>query len=523
MSVVGVTASPWRAAAMPRGRALIVRWLPRVTMLLVLVLAVDQRLARITEWPMQFHPTLQYENALTTRWIWFHLRSEPLAANEQRWLDSWHGRLKAPPVLEFLTALTYLPDNRERPWVASVFTAVFWLFGGWVLLDLTRRLGGDPVGGMSGLSFYLLAPFAIVVSRSFQHEALLTLMLLVALWVLVRFDPVASWRTTVLSGMACGMCALAKPGILLLPLLGAYTALRAQDIGLRRTVSCPKTWAFGILTLAPSLGYARVFLVGESHQLLPHLLLQSGSYQWWGSNVNRVIGWAPLLLGGAGAIIMAFRQRRFLGLGLFAGYVAYALVFSYANMTHDYYLVPLLVITALCLGAAVDAVMSIIRRIGIPAAMTQLIVVGALSATVILAVGTATVLPPPEGVEQARRYREIGGSVGAGSRVLSLSDAYGFALMYHGWLVAYWWPNTWDKWYEGLRHGRVISEADRFRQKMTQLRPSYFVITELDELAGQKELAELLETRYCVQFRGLDALVYDLRVRCVAGTPVHGA
>ena len=517
------TAGSWLSAAVPRMLRLFPRWMPRAAVLLIVFLAVDQRFTRITEWPLQFHPTLQYENALTTRWIWFHLRSEPLSSHEQRWLDGWHGRLKAPPVLELLTALTYLPDNRERPWVASVFTSLFWLLGGLVLLDLTRRLGRGPVGTMSTLSFYLLAPFAIVLSRSVQHEALLTLMFLVALWTLVWFEPVATWRSTVLSGVACGMCALAKPGIVLLPLLAAYAALRVQDVGMRRTVSSPKAWLFGVLTVAPSLGYARIFLPGESHQLLPHLLLHEGSYQWWAWNMNRVIGWAPLSLGVAGAVIMALRQRRFLGLGLFVGYVGYALVFSYANMTHDYYLVPLLVITALCLGAALDAVVSIITRMGIPAAMTQAVALIALCASAILTVGTATVLPPSERVEQARRDREIGAAVGAGSRVLSLSDSYGFALMYHGWLVTHWWPTTWDKSYESLRDGRVIPDEVRFRQNVAQLRPSHFVITEVEALAAQRELARLLEEGYCVQFRSRDAIVYDLRTRCVAGAPVRAA
>ena len=135
-----------------------------------------------------------------------------------------------------------------------------------------------------------------------------------------------------------------------MPLLGAYVALSIQTIAVRRTVFSPQAWTFAILAALPSLGFAMGFLSGESHQLLPHLLTQATFYQWWGWNVGRVIGPVPVLCGIAGAVIMALRRRSFLGLGLFIGYIAYALVFSYANMTHDYYLVPLLVITALCIG-----------------------------------------------------------------------------------------------------------------------------------------------------------------------------
>ena len=212
MSVAWLPAASWRAAAILTVRSQLSSWTSRVVLLLVLFLAVDQRVARLTEWPMEFHPTLQYENALTARWIWFQLRSEPLSSDEQRWLDGWHGRLKAPPVLEFLTALTYLVDHRERPWMASIFTSSFWLLGGLFLLDLSRRLGAGGVAAIASLSFYLLAPFAIAVSRSFQHEALLAFMFLWALWVLVRSEALTSWRGTLLAGVACGMSALVKPG-----------------------------------------------------------------------------------------------------------------------------------------------------------------------------------------------------------------------------------------------------------------------------------------------------------------------
>jgi hypothetical protein len=522
VSVAGATTGPWGPTAIPGRGTLLLRWLPRVVLVLILFMAVDQRAVRISEWPMQFHPTLQYENALTTRWVWFHLRSEPLTSTEQRWLDDWHGRLKAVPVLEFLTALTYLVHNHERPWIASVITSCFWLLGGVFLMDLSRRAWGARVGAVATLAFYLLAPFGIIVSRSFQHEAFLALMFLVALWVLVRSAPLTSWRDTLLPGVACGMVALAKPGIVLLPLLAAYVALRIQNIPMRHVVCSPRAWTFATLTVLPTVGFAVVFLSGESHQLLPHLLLQVAFYRWWGWNISRVIGVMPLCLGLAGALLMAVRRRSFLGLGLFIGYVAYALVFTYGNMTHDYYLVPLLVITAFGVGAFVDAVVPAITRVGIPGAMTDAVASGALLATVLVTMGSGRVLPPAEDVEQARTLRTIGATVGAGARVLSLGPAYGYALAYHGWLSTNWWPNAGDKWYEELRDGRVIPDDVRLQHKLAEIRPSHFVITELDELLGQPDLAELLRARYCVQLRRPDAIVYDLRTTCVDGAPGPG-
>ena len=85
-------------------------------------LAIGYRKNHITQWPMQFHLTLQYENALTARRIWLNLRREPISADEERWLDGWERSAQAPPVLEFLTAVTYLMDHHERPWVATVFS-----------------------------------------------------------------------------------------------------------------------------------------------------------------------------------------------------------------------------------------------------------------------------------------------------------------------------------------------------------------------------------------------------------------
>ena len=488
-------------------------WAFRVLVVAIVGLAIGYRSDDITQWPMQFHLTLQYENALTARRIWLNLRREPISADEERWLDGWNGRLKAPPVLEFLTAVTYLMGHHERPWVATVFTSAFWLLGGVFLVKLLRRVGAKRWGIVAALLFYLLSPFAVAVSRSFQHEALMVFTFLLALCVLVGREQLTGWRGTLVAGVVCGMSALAKPGILLLPLLSAYAALRIQSIGFGGLLSSGRTYAFALLTVAPSVGYALVALRGESHQLLPQLLLQGMFYRWWAWNIIRVTGWMPLLLGIAGAWLLALRRRNFLGLGLLAGYVGYALLFTYANMTHDYYLVPLLVILAICLSVTVDALVQAAVRLGGSAAVIDAAAI-AVCAAVLVAQGASHELPPPEDPAQARREREIGVALGPGSRVLSLSRAYGYELMYNGWLLAYWWPTWTDKWYEELRASRVIPDDLGLQRMLAVFRPSYFVITDLDDLAGQFGLADLLRTHYCVRLYRPHAIVYDLTQPC---------
>ena len=500
------------------------RWLA----VLLVLLAVGWRLVHVTSWPLPFHPTVQYDSANAARTIWLWLRGEPLAPKEKAWLAARPGRFVKLPILQTLTALMYLPDSTERPWVSGLFASLFWLGGGWCLFAFVRRLGTGMAGALVSLAYYLLAPFGIVVSRSFQPEAVLVFAFLASLWALPRFDRESRWRATTRAGITAGLAMLVKPGIVLLPLLGAYVACAVRSLGLRGTLRSRQTYAFGLLTVLPSAVYTLAFLshhVGA--KIIPQLWADPNFYAGWGANIQTVVGWVPL----AAAVIGAWLFRRtrvpLLSLGLGLGYIASAFVFTWHTMTHDYYQVPLLVLTAICIGPLGDytrvqasrlhayllaGVRPAPRAQDLPAWCTVAAVVVFLAVGVLLPLPTAGILRGKYAdTMQIQLYEGIGRHVGRGNYVLCLSKDYGLPLMYHGWIVTHYWPASWDKDHERVQTGAVVGDAQRLEEMLQHSTLAFFVVTDLDELARQPALAALLTHRYPVSRSIPDVLIYDLQ------------
>jgi hypothetical protein len=457
---------------------------------------------------------LQYENALTARKIWLGLRPQPLAPEEKTWLDAGQGRWKAPPVVEALTALTYLPDGVERPWTSTLINLLLWVGAGWFLFDLGKRLGGGPAGALTGLAFYLLVPFGILVSRSFQHEAVMVAGFLGALWYLVHFDAVRDSRRSILAGFLSGLAVLLKPGVTLFPLAAAHVGQSLRAHGLRRTLQAPALYLSLLLIGLPSVAYFLVFLRGETHQLLPHLLLTPGYYRGVALNIGRVVGWLPMAAALAGAVLLLCIRSSPLGVSLLLGFGAYLALFSYAAMTHDYYLTLLIPIVALCLCPVAQLFFAGLSWKRPRAWLTAAILAGAVLYSFDFFQRVR------EGTQRAgegfwlRVSQETRSRIGPGCRVLVLSPVeYGNALRWHAWLIAQVYPSRADKRYEELQGLPDVSDAERLRRLIEEFRPSYFVIASLKEFEEQPELAAALDARSTRIHESNVLIIYDLRPR----------
>ncbi len=491
----------------------------------VVVLAVLARLPDAERWPLEFHTTRQYHGAITARKIWMALQPARFGPDQRAWAREVPPLIE-PPLLEALTVATYLPDGRERPWTSEVFASLAWLAGGWFVFDLGRRLAAGAAGGWAAAAYYLLAPFGMYLSQSFQPEALLTLGFVGALWHLVRADVGGlGWRANLQAGLVCGLGALVKPGVLLLPLLGAYVGLVLGTRQVRDLLRAPPAYAFAALTALPSVAYALIFLRSQMAEKSLYGLVWTGSFytNWW-SRLEYVVDWRFLMIALAGACLLALRPGfRFLGWGLLAGYVGYAFSFPWHNMTHTYYTAPLLPIVALLLAPVAEALAQGVRWERLPGPERGAGVVVVAVALILFALpGIYQLLFRRADPARARLYETIGRTVGVGRQVLTVSEAYGFPLMFHGWLVTHPWPTEVDQVYEQLRTGRPLTPAARFEEMVRRWRPSHFVVTDAAELSRRPELAKILE-RYPVCFQASGAVVYDLgRPGTASGAALRG-
>ena len=108
----------------------------------------------------------------------------------------------------------------------------------------------------------------------------------------------------------------------------------------------------------------------------------------------------------------------------------------------------------------------------------------------------------------ARTYTEIGEQLGAGASVAALGPDYGTGLEYWGWIIPAVWPTTADLlWRDSI--GQGAQTAELFTQQAVG--KDFFLVTSLDELDSQPELANLLKAQYPVYRQGAGYVIYDLR------------
>jgi len=128
---------------------------------------------------------------------------------------------------------------------------IFWLPGGAALLGAARRLA-SPLGAILAAATYLLHPYAIVASESFQPDPLMMTLVCVTLFATARYDDEPTMKDALIVGVFAGMAGLVKPvGIPLI--VGFHVALRLRSSGVLGMLKDKREWALGGLAALPVL------------------------------------------------------------------------------------------------------------------------------------------------------------------------------------------------------------------------------------------------------------------------------
>ncbi|KXK13046.1 MAG: hypothetical protein UZ14_CFX002001785 [Chloroflexi bacterium OLB14] len=160
--------------------------------ILLLSLGGLLRLIDITDEPLDFQPSRQLRNSLVAREIYYSVL--PSATDEQRQLSKSFadsvGKYE-PPVIESIVAYSYFLTGGENIAVARVWVTLFWLMAGIALFDLMKR-AVSPWSALIALSFYLVLPFSVQASRSFQPDPLMTSAFVIGIYFLYRWSEESS-------------------------------------------------------------------------------------------------------------------------------------------------------------------------------------------------------------------------------------------------------------------------------------------------------------------------------------------
>jgi hypothetical protein len=334
------------------------------------------------------------------------------------------------------------------------------------------------------------------------------------------------------------LAVLVKPGIPLLPILGAFLALGISSQGVRSALTSRATALFCAITVVPVAAYyaygtvVEGFLRGQAgDKLAPSLLFEPSFWKAWVGRLTDVLGYpgGGLLTESAGVLVLAVAvgtalltrgPARALLLGLTAGYVAFGTVFTVHIHTHTYYsllIVPLLGLAMMPLG---DALWGWLGKLSPPLRL-------AIPALLVLALALtgwrARVAYTSEFAASTDRLEEIGRIARHSDSTFVLGQAE--MLEYHGWLFGVRWPDTSDLTVSARSLGGREAELTaagaeaRFRRELATrgpfraLRPRYFIVEDVSDLRLQEGLRTYLRANFRAAVRSDSYVLFDLTRR----------
>jgi 4-amino-4-deoxy-L-arabinose transferase-like glycosyltransferase len=128
-----------------------------------------------------------------------------------------------PPITEYLVSLIYRAIGSEQLWVSHILTALFWLIGGIFFYEMAKMVVSLKAAVIATI-YYLFTPLSILISRSFQPDALMMMLFLISLYAILKYYDQPIMSRLLLAGGVTGLALLERP-LVLFALLGVYISL----------------------------------------------------------------------------------------------------------------------------------------------------------------------------------------------------------------------------------------------------------------------------------------------------------
>ncbi|HLO32121.1 MAG TPA: glycosyltransferase family 39 protein [Anaerolineales bacterium] len=491
-----------------------------IALVLIFGAALAIRLYDLTDLPLDFHPTRQLVSVIKARGLYYETQPDGVSTWKLETAIRM-AKLKAdvePVVFERLVAFTY-GFTGEQLWVARIYSSLFWLIGGIFLFLVAREFVGFD-GALVSTAYYLIFPYTIIASRSFQPDPLMVMLMLGFWWAFARWTRSSFWMDAILAGLLGGLAIFIKFSAAFF-VIGSALGLVLSRFTLRNLFRNVQVWIIGLLGALPAAIYLvnGIFISGDltkqfSGRFVPALLLSPYNYLQWETKANMAAGGIFIMLGLLGFFLVKDRGMRIFLYGLWGSYILYGLFFDYHIATHDYYHLPFIPIVALSLAPLGQWFFARLaegfseREVAVQRRLRSAV-------CVILIYGLFSVIWSVRNQMKAVDYRpeaamwaEIGEQFDEGARVIALTQDYGSRLQYWGWRTASTWPYVGDIGYANLREG-AFSFDDLFNRYSSKM--SYFLVTDFDEFDRQPELKERLFKSYRVSLEGDGYLIFDLK------------
>jgi 4-amino-4-deoxy-L-arabinose transferase-like glycosyltransferase len=493
-----------------------------VLFIILLTLGGLLRLLDITDPPLDFHPSRQLRNSLVARDIYYSLL--PSATPSQRQLAASFANTVGkyePPVVESIVAVTYIFTGGENIASARVWETLFWLLAGIALFDLMRR-AVSPWAALIGLAYYLVLPFSVEVSRSFQPDPLMTSAFVIGIYFLYRWSESSSlpslgrsagagkretWKWAILAGVFLGLATFVK---IVIAFFVGGAAIALVLFTLKKDFwKSKQVWAMAAIMVLPALLFYVLLNQGRSTEYffswtlaLIKLITSTDFYTKWLAFLGQLFGLTMIFLSIAGTFL-ATPRLRWLLISLWVGYLLYGLTLPFQMYTHSYYHIQLIPIVALGLASALNPLIeSAASRGGVGRA--------GFIAVIVVVIGfqswvSRSVLVAESFRHEPAFWQQVGDAIPADAKVIGLTQDYGFRLMLYGWRKVALWPYSTEL--AEARNG-AVDFANRF-DSLTEGR-DYFLVTSFGQLDKQPSLKKLLDA-YPIAIEGEGYVLYDLK------------
>jgi hypothetical protein len=485
-----------------------------VALFLLFGSAVAIRMYDLTDLPLDFHPTRQLVSIIKARGLYY-------AEMQPNGIPTWQleagisqAARKAdiePIVFEKLMAFTYRFTGEEI-WIARIYASLFWLVGGVFLFLLVRDLVSFD-GALLSTAYYLLFPYAILGSRSFQPDPLMVMLTLAFWWMFARWANFPSWIKALLAGLFGGLAIYIKFSAAFF-VIGAALGLTLSRFTLRDLLRNAQVWTMAVLGVFPAAAYMvyGIFIAGYlggqfSGRFIPSLLLNPFNYLAWQTKAGIAAGSLFIALGLLGLVLAKDKRLVAFLYGLWGAYIVYGLFFDYHVATHDYYHLPLIPIVAVSLSPLGDWFFA--RMAGSVSSRWLRGVVYFILLYAVFAVvwNVRNEMKAVDYRPQATMWAEIGEKLEHKKNVAGLTQDYGSRLQYWGLTTAENWYTSGDEYYLEVRGGKRSFEK-LFDDMMK--RRDLFLVTDFNELNLQPELKARLSI-YQIFAEGDGYVIYNLR------------
>ena len=463
----------------------------------LILAALLVRLYDLTDAPLEVHPTRQMRAALIARAFYYPTNHEIPAEQVEFALKlREQAGVIEPSILEFLTAQLYRLNGAEEPWLGRLISIAFWLAGGWAIYDLTRRIGSKP-GGLLALAYYLFLPFGLRFSRALLPDPIMVAGSVASLWALYRWQHTRKFSWAAAAGAITGFTILVKSvaGIILILPFAVYIL---STLRLKGAIKNQQVWLILLLAALPSAAYYFWGLVLDgrlatqfSGRFFPELWADLLLYKSWGKRILLEFGLPAFILAMLGIVLAKDKAVRRMLLAWWAGYFLYGMTFAYHIMTHDYYHLPMVPLTAVSLGIALSA---LVRYTGQKGWEKPALIVLALVGIAYIAsssVSSIQFFSQTDYRQTRQAWIELGETLGQlpDGRVIALTEDYETSLKFYTFQNAGHWPHLGDLNYYELQGSSQHGLEERWGEIEGA---GYFLVSDRKELTRQPALADKL-------------------------------